>query len=265
MTRHSKNNTTAGSFTYAERQKLSYGSQSSRCTKDSLRPFTHCHLCLEVARDPNSCPMGHVACRSCYLEDILAQKNSFKLKKADYEREIAANDEKKLAKDESKRTENFKQFVKQQGSGIKRSFDQLDSTNSKNALITVEDTNTSSLKPTSQAPKEEICCRAGSKGPHPLSLKLLLPVTFSEPEKSKPGCPSCLKPFNSSNALKGCLFQGCGHVVCEPCYKNVTGSRKCLVCEKDNSRAVIILESEGTGFAAGGGIVETKRYDLAFQ
>lgn len=222
-----------------------------------------------MARDPNSCPMGHVACRSCYLEDILAQKNSFKLKKAEYEREIAEINGKISAEEEGKRTENFKQFVKQQGagtgsaSGTKRSFDQ---TESGVMVISEHPSNRVSSHLTPQVPKEEICCRAGLKGPHPLYLKHLLSVNFSEPEKSKPGCPVCLKPFNSSNAFKGCLFRGCGHVVCEGCYKRLScGNRKCLVCEKDSSSEVIVLESEGTGFAAGGGIVEAKRYDLAFQ
>ena len=261
MTRHSKNNTTAGSFTHAERQKLSYGSQSARCTRDSLRPFTHCHLCLETARDPNSCSMGHVACRSCYLEDILAQKNNFKVKKAEYEIKIAEINGKKRAVEEGKRADNFKEFLSQQGSRGKRSFDQT--TFDSDSLITT--TISTDLNPI--PPKEEICCRVGSKGSHPLSLKSLLPIKFSEPEKGKPGCPSCLKLFNSSTALKGYLFKECGHVVCEPCYKNLSRDQhKCLVCEDGKGCGeIVVLESEGTGFAAGGGIVESKRYDLAFQ
>lgn len=270
MTRHSKNNTTAGSFTHAERQKLSYGSQSSRCTKDSLRPFTHCHLCLEVARDPNSCPMGHVACRSCFLEDILSQKNNNKLKKSNHEREISELNNKKIALEDVKKLKNFNQFLSQQGTGkgIKRSFDQVISNN--NSLI-IPDKINNSIHP-HPPPKEEICCRAGIKGSHPLSLKTLIPIKFSEPESNKPGCPSCLKLFNSSNALKGRLFKKCGHVVCEACYKNlnINDRIKCFLCEGDTDSNVddddiIVLESEGTGFAAGGGLVETKRYDLAFQ
>ena len=262
MTRHSKHNTTSGSFTYAERQKLNYGTQSTRCTKESLRPLTHCHLCLEMAREPNSCPQGHLTCRSCVLEDILAQKNNFKEKKVEYEREIREKDEKKREEDEGKRLNNLKEFLNQQGSAgkLKRSHDL--------AVTLVVPTN--STKPKPPPPKEEICCRIGNKsGPHPLSLKLLIPVHFKllETDKDQPGCPVCLKLFNSTTALKACLFKKCGHVVCDPCYKNLR-SKRCLVCEvviTDEGTDVILLESEGTGFAAGGGIVETKRYDLAFQ
>lgn len=254
MTRHSKHNTTSGCFTYAERQKLNYGTQSARCTKESLRPLTHCHLCLEVAREPNTCPQGHLACRSCVLEDILAQKSAFKTKKVEYEREMKTRNEKKKEEAEEKRLETLKEFLDQQGGKLKRSHNQ--------AVALVLPQGEKENLPT--PPKEEICCRAGIKGPHPLSLKLLIPVHFKLLESDKPGCPTCLKLFDSSTALKACLFKKCGHVVCEPCYKNLKG-KKCLVCEEMNTEDVLLLESEGTGFAAGGGIVESKRYDLAFQ
>lgn len=195
-----------------------YGAQSARCTKDSLRPLTHCHLCLEIAREPNSCPQGHLACRSCILEDILAQKNSFKTKKAEYEGESKIINEKKRVEEEEKRLETLKEFLDQQGGKLKRSHNQ--------AVALVLPTEEKKILPI--PPKEEICCRAGTKGPHPLSLKLLIPVHFKVFESDKPGCPTCLKLFASSTALKACLFKKCGHVVCEPCYKNLKG-KKCLV------------------------------------
>lgn len=256
MTRHSKNSGTAGSFTYAERQKLKYGSQSARCSKDSLRPLTHCHLCLELAREPSVCPQGHLACRSCYLEDILAQKTNFKLKKAEYEKDLKDKEAKMKAEDEGKQMETLKDFLNQQGSAgkLKRPRD-----NDQSLTVTVLNSNTIPVNP----PKEEICCRSGSKGPHPISLKALIPVNFKED-----GCPTCLKPLSS--IFKACVYKNCGHVVCEACHKSLK-SPSCLVCT-DNSgdksketNAIILLEAEGSGFAAGGGIVEAKRYDLAFQ
>ena len=261
MTRHSKHNTTSGCFTYAERQKLNYGTQSSRCTKESLKPLTHCHLCLEVAREPNSCSQGHLACRSCVLEDILSQKSTFRTKKAEYEREIKTRNEKKKDEEEGKRLETLKEFLYQQGGKLKRSHNQTV------ALEPVLVLSTGEKETLPTPPKEEICCRAGTKGPHPLSLKLLIPIHFKVLESDKFGCPTCLKLFDSSTALKACLFKKCGHVVCEPCYKNLKGKKcNCLVCDEVNVEDdVLLLESEGTGFAAGGGIVETKRYDLAFQ
>ena len=54
MTRHSKNNTARGYFTYAEKQMLEYGTQRQRVGRDSLRRFDACHLCLQTAVDPMS-------------------------------------------------------------------------------------------------------------------------------------------------------------------------------------------------------------------
>ncbi|KAF9429448.1 hypothetical protein BGZ76_001278 [Entomortierella beljakovae] len=74
MSRHSKNNTARGHFTYAEKQMLEYGTKKQRLGKDSMRDFDACFLCLQTARDPVCCPEGHLACKECIYENILAQK-----------------------------------------------------------------------------------------------------------------------------------------------------------------------------------------------
>ncbi|KAG0252048.1 hypothetical protein BG011_007224 [Mortierella polycephala] len=55
MSRHSKNNTARGHFTYAEMQMLDYGTK-------------------KTARDPVCCPEGHLSCKECIYENILTQK-----------------------------------------------------------------------------------------------------------------------------------------------------------------------------------------------
>ena len=76
MSRHSKNATTLGFFTAAERQGLSgiYGTKEQRLSQDSLRLFSECVLCLADARDPMACAKGHVACKECWYENILSQR-----------------------------------------------------------------------------------------------------------------------------------------------------------------------------------------------
>lgn len=39
-----------------------------------MRDFNACILCLQTARDPLSCPWGHIACKECIYENILAQR-----------------------------------------------------------------------------------------------------------------------------------------------------------------------------------------------
>ncbi|XP_019082749.1 PREDICTED: nitric oxide synthase-interacting protein-like [Camelina sativa] len=72
--RHSKNNNDLAYFTYDEKKKLGYGTQRERLGKDSIKPFDACSLCLKPFIDPMCCHKGHVFCRECILECILAQK-----------------------------------------------------------------------------------------------------------------------------------------------------------------------------------------------
>lgn len=52
MARHSKNNCSGAVFTYAERQKLQYGTQKQRLGKDSLGQWDACGLCLQGLVEP---------------------------------------------------------------------------------------------------------------------------------------------------------------------------------------------------------------------
>ena len=84
----------------------------------------------------------------------------------------------------------------------------------------------------------------------------------------------------------------CGHVICKPCvdkfvrpkddpHDRSAKSLRCYVCDidlsdkkngskkngdKDRIRpGLVLIESDGTGFTAGGGIVTTERQGIAFQ
>ncbi|GFP83959.1 nitric oxide synthase-interacting protein [Phtheirospermum japonicum] len=72
--RHSKNNNDLAFFTYDEKRKLGYGTQKERLGKDSIKPFDVCCLCLKPFIEPMSCTKGHVYCKECILECLLAQK-----------------------------------------------------------------------------------------------------------------------------------------------------------------------------------------------
>ena len=81
MTRHSKNNTALGVFTYAEKQKLKgvYGTLQSRMGKDSQKPFDSCSLCLAEARNPLVCGEGHLFCKECVFNSIVQQRKEIDL------------------------------------------------------------------------------------------------------------------------------------------------------------------------------------------
>lgn len=106
---HSKRNTSLAFFTSYERGLLknSWGSQSSRLTRESFLPFGACQLCLLPAQDPVACggvdhsttddssahddavskadgkvkkprQQCHVFCRECIISNLLAQRDELK-------------------------------------------------------------------------------------------------------------------------------------------------------------------------------------------
>ncbi|KAF8423619.1 hypothetical protein EV426DRAFT_602325 [Tirmania nivea] len=132
---------------------------------------------------------------------------------------------------------------------------------------------------------------------HHFSLKTLVDVKFTEEkdDKNKHGepqrsCPSCKRALN--NASRAMLAKPCGHVICKPCadkfvkakddpHDRSAKSPRCYVCDidlldkKNGSKkngdrdrirpGLVLMESDGTGFTAGGGIVTTEKQGIAFQ
>ena len=84
MSRHSKNNTARGFFTYEERQKLNYGTSKQRIGRDSILNIFDCYICLDSLRNPVSCENGHLSCKECLLESIMSQKVKIKSLVEDY-------------------------------------------------------------------------------------------------------------------------------------------------------------------------------------
>ena len=140
---HSKRNTSLAFFTSYERSLLrnSWGSQSTRLTRDSFLPFASCRLCLLPARDPVACSGGSKAdifCRECALSDLVAQRKEIKRLEREWEdREIDKGEAERLDKEEEARRELEKFERTAQGlevSGVvangnrkKRKVDELES------------------------------------------------------------------------------------------------------------------------------------------
>ncbi|KAI5478905.1 zinc finger protein, nitric oxide synthase-interacting protein [Pseudohyphozyma bogoriensis] len=154
-----------------------------------------------------------------------------------------------------------------------------------------------SLTPNAEpTPLEEVklqtLCTVEGKG-HPLSLKSLTTIKFTEDETDSAPvgerhciCPVCRKGL--TNNVKAFVMKACGDVVCTTCVTTLCiPDSSCAACntpfpapkkakeakegqpakkakKEETSSGVIELKREGTGFAAGG-MVEVKKYDLAFQ
>ncbi|KAL8801894.1 MAG: hypothetical protein Q9182_004183 [Xanthomendoza sp. 2 TL-2023] len=276
---HSKRNTSLAFFTAHERSllKTTWGSQSTRLSRDSFLPFASCALCLQPSRDPVACAShGDIFCRECIVANLLAQrKELLRLEKED-ERRRKEDEENEGKRAEEERERSIREFettmmglegkpAKNSGTAVKeeerkdrgaravkRKFE-LDEEqmlqNAKDerakARKAIDDENSSkttlpsfwvpaltpsTLKPT-QTPTptkpHPICPGSTPSTPHPLTLKTLIPITFSTPPSSdetqdpnnnpKPlyHCPACTKTL--SNTLKALLTIPCGHVLCKPC------------------------------------------------
>ncbi|KAF9974325.1 hypothetical protein BGZ73_002281 [Actinomortierella ambigua] len=106
MSRHSKNNTARGHFTYAERQMLDYGTKKQRLGRDSMRDFDACYLCLQKARNPVCCTQGHISCKECIYENILAQRAEIQR-----QQDQQQADEARLAEEQAKKEAMAQQIL----------------------------------------------------------------------------------------------------------------------------------------------------------
>ena len=93
-TRHAKNNTALGYFTRHERGKLGWGSQKKRLSKDSIKNFCCCTLCLKVCVDPMVCPQGDLFCKECIYQSLLTQKRKIKRRLKEYKSQQVSNEHK---------------------------------------------------------------------------------------------------------------------------------------------------------------------------
>lgn len=251
---HSKRNTSLAFFTSHERSLLrsSWGSQSTRLSRDSFLPFASCRLCLLPAREPVACTSAAKAdlfCRECALSDLMAQHKEIKRLEKEWETaEIEREDEEARAREEQRQRE-VEEFEKvNQGldrkadyfgqNGRKRKAEEMhdgsgrapersraDDDGKTEASfwvpgVDVSETNGRSAKKAKPEKLVPLCPASTSSTEHTYSLKTLVPIIFTEDEDSKTGqtiriCPSCRKGL--SNSSRAILAKPCGHVICGGC------------------------------------------------
>lgn len=75
---------------------------------------------------------------------------------------------------------------------------------------------------------------------------------------SRPICPLCRSFFSNSSHIV--VLKPTGDAIDEECYKRIVKPEGSYNGKRIRSRDVIKLERPGTGFAAGGGPVESQQY-----
>lgn len=119
MGKHSKNYHAAPTFRASERAELKkhWGKAERRLGAASFKDFDHCSICLHAAVEPLACPKGHLFCKECIYESLMAQKEHQKRQMRLFEEQVkAAEDEKRKTEAEEKAKEA--QLFAQLESGI---------------------------------------------------------------------------------------------------------------------------------------------------
>ncbi|XP_010533857.1 PREDICTED: nitric oxide synthase-interacting protein [Tarenaya hassleriana] len=285
--RHSKNNNDLAFFTYDEKRKLGYGTQKERLGKDSIKPFDACSLCLKPFIDPMCCQKGHVFCKECILECLLAQKK-------DIQRKLAAHSaQKKQEKEEEEERQTLQKAREldefdQQNHGALPRYSDRNHSQDKNGFHGANSVKTTSFEEEAlktmkafwlpsatpeapakvEAPETHTLCPEGKEK---LKLKTLFPIRFTEDNSSEKKsssctydksyiCPSC--KVTLTNTMSLVAISSCGHVFCKKCAdKFMPVDKVCLVCNKScKERNLVNLEKGGTGFAGHDERLEAKDY-----
>lgn len=276
--RHSKNNNDLAFFTYDEKRKLGYGTQKERLGKDSIKPFDACCLCLKPFIDPLCCQKGHVFCKECILECLLAQKRDVKRKLAAHtaqQKQQKDEEDEKLASQKARELDAFDQ----QNHGAVPQYNDRNHADDKNGFHGANSVKATSYEAEalrtmkafwlpSATPEAPVRVTAPStdtfcpEGKEKLKLKSLFPIHFTEDDKGDSGnkklkksmgssciCPSC--KVTLTNTLSLMVVSTCGHVFCKKCADRFIAKDKlCLVCNKEcKEKSLVNLEKGGTGFA----------------
>ncbi|KAL8107850.1 E3 ubiquitin-protein ligase CSU1 [Apium graveolens] len=283
--RHSKNNNDLAYFTYDEKKKLGYGTQRERLGKDSIKPFDSCSLCLKPVIDPMSCQKGHIFCKECILECLLAQKKDIQRKTAAHamqQKQDKEDEEEKLALQKARELDAFDQqnhgaLPQYSDKNYNRDKNGFHGANSVKATLYEEEalrTMKAFWLPsaTPEAPSKveaPSTCTTCPEGSEKLKMKTLFPIHFTEDttEQKKATsldksyiCPSCKVTITNTIALVA--LSSCGHVFCKKCAdKFMAVDKVCLVCNKAcKERNLVLLEKGGTGFSAHGDNLEAKDF-----
>ncbi|KAJ3254541.1 hypothetical protein HK103_007095 [Boothiomyces macroporosus] len=203
MTRHSKNNTALGFFTNAERSKLTYGTQSQRLGRDSMRPIDSCVLCLQTARNPVCCVKGHLYCKECVVENIITQKKEIEREEKAvliHNQTVETEEERKARLEHERKVQEFISQETQVKSTLETGKKERELKSFWIPQLQPE-ANPELAKVSKSTPQ----CVAG-KAAHNLSLKKLITVKFTEKgegDEMQKICPVCVKSVKLGMEMSG--------------------------------------------------------------
>lgn len=279
--KHSKNAGVMWSegLSCGERRALGFGTQKQRFGRESMKAFDACSLSLQAARDPVATPDGVVYSKEAILEALVQQKQSKQKQYKQWLQEQEEENKKQAEEAEAHQNKLLSHFHSENHGGNEASIEQHISQNqSQSTSVQTSDSHmtkqnrerASSVKAfwlpsktpdaKSKTPKPDTETRCPMRGTK-LRRKDLVDIkwTHSPGKSHEPMCPLCKRVF--TNATTIILIKPTGDCIDEECFKRtVKPDRQFNGYPIKPVRDTIQLERTGTGFAGGGGVVESSKY-----
>jgi len=127
MTRHARNSTAGAVYTYHERKKdthqSGYGSKDVRLGKDSIKEFDCCCLTLQPCRNPVVTPEGYLYDKEAILEFYIHQKNDYKRKVKEYEKQKNKLDEEQKELARAEQQSKLDKFMQKESTIVSKFLD----------------------------------------------------------------------------------------------------------------------------------------------
>jgi len=271
MTKHSKNNTAKGYFTYYEKKKIKdAGTQRERLGVDSMRSFEHCWLCLRPAVKPVCTPLGFVYCKDCIVLNLAKQKKDTKECQLLYSQQLLKKEREMKEKEMEKTAREIEQFLDAEGrikstrrnhteeenkqimtenaASNKSKFIELDKAASVAKDFWIPQTTPSASQPVMPEPKSYCVCPITNTRLRLKELIELKPETVtSDTENTKWLCAVSKKPITHQKAG---VIKPTGQVILMDCIdKYVLGKQGFCSDRNITKRDIIPLIPGGTGFA----------------
>eukprot|EP01125_Pyxidicula_operculata_P009467 TRINITY_DN311_c0_g1_i9.p1 TRINITY_DN311_c0_g1~~TRINITY_DN311_c0_g1_i9.p1 ORF type:complete len:277 (-),score=40.30 TRINITY_DN311_c0_g1_i9:52-882(-) len=259
--RHSQNNTANPIFTHYEKSQLKgiYGTIKKRLTRESMKPFDACSICLQAIENPLSDKEGHIYCKQCIYQYLLEQKNIYKQKMKEYKAQQIKDKEEALVKEKEKEQRAKEVFDKKEARIVADNNRTLpkSSVDPKLKSFWLPSLTPEHIKEKVEKPSKITKSPFG----HPIKLKDLLEIKLTpingDDEKSKGTglymCPACNKSLNNVTGV--CCIKTTGHVYCKGCMDTII--IKDLICPvtstKFTEEDIMELEAEGSSFAGRSG------------
>jgi ATPase subunit of ABC transporter with duplicated ATPase domains len=237
----------------------SYGTTAARLGQGSQLTFGDCALSLHPAKEqPVATPSGFVYERASILEYLLTKTQELKQQQQEYEQWLAQQENEKTQEDQKKRKAQVEQFEDSQKVVTikKQKVDEanpLKRTSYWLAEFQPESDEKAAVPPPPKRPPSPM-----SK--QPLRRKDLIELDLKRNSQDQVLCAVSEKSIVSQQALALITKSGTpAQVVLEQVYNDLGKERTCPVTGKKITK-ILKLQTGGSSFAAGGGVVEARTY-----